>query len=467
MKHSDEESKNLQLRLEKLSIMSQQIAGDFLNTKSISSRPSYKSAVVRALELINNKDLADLTLEDYDLVLYMFEGQSTNLSLIKSFFKYIHFKELIKDKESFTIRFFQEEQVTRNKKTNARTKEGKAKANYTPALTFEQILKIQEFLSLDFDDMNKLKSSFACYMMFCTDCPKEEFEKVIKATDYNNGRIITSLGNEYIVPVKYEPLFEARTNNIYKGFNNLYNYLKLLEPIINYQNLIPQVLINSRNQNKIVCSMCGNKYFNVIENWVCVENRIVCKSCGEKLKKNNNYRVTSIDEIRIDALNLVDDMDKSAVIFGYDKLKEKLMSKPVDFQKLQELYCYIGKLGEAYVYKQEKLALKDSKYEDMVDDSPSLYPSIGYDIKSYTHEGEELFIEVKTEAKDKDSDFFLTEHERQIGEQLKEKGKKYLIYRVHNILSKDESEVQIEKIDDLFNNSKYCLFVNSWKISLN
>lgn len=464
---SDEESKNLQLRLEKLSKKSQEIVETFLNSKGISSRPSYKSAVVRVLEQLHNKDIYEFALEDYDVALNMFEGQSTNLSLIKSFFRDIHYKELIKDRDSFTLRFYQEEQTSRNSKSNTSPKKVKVKREYKPALSFEQILKLQEFLSLDFDDMNKLKSSFACYMMFCTDCPKEEFEKVIKVTDYRNGKIITSSGNEYIVPVKYEPIFESKSESVNKGFNNIYNYLKLLEPILDYKNLIPQVLINSRNQNKLTCSMCGNEYFNLLDNWVCVENRILCKSCGEILKKNNNYKLTSIDRIQINTFSLEDDVEKSAVIFGYDKLKEKLISKSVDFRKLQELYSYIGKLGEAYVYKLEKLALKGSPYEDMVDDTPSMNPSIGYDIKSFTSKGEELHIEVKTEAKDKDNDFYLTDHERKIGEQLKRQGKKYMIYRVHNILSKNESEVRIEKIEDLFDNKKYSLSVNLWKVSTN
>jgi hypothetical protein len=467
VKHTDEESNNLQLRLEKLTKKSQEIIEDFLNSKSVSSRRNYKSAIVRTLEHLNYKDISDLTIEDYDLAINIFDGQPTNLRYIKSFFRDIHYKELIKENDSFTLRFYQEEQASRNNKSNVSPKENKANTKYKPALTFEQILKLQEFLLLDFDDISKLKASFACYMMFCTDCSKEEFEKVIKVTDYHNGKIITSLGNEYIVPEKYEPLFESRVNNIYKGFDNIYKYLRLLEPIINYENLIPQVLINSRNQNKIMCSICGKKYFNLSQDWVCIENRLICKSCGEILKKNNNYKLTSLEEIKIDTENLVDDVDKSAVIFGYDKLKEKLLNKPIDFHKLQNFFNYIGKLGEAYVYKQEKLALRGTEYEDMVDDSPSLYPNIGYDIKSCTPEGEELYIEVKTEAKDKDNDFFLSDHEKRIGEQLKRQGKKYIIYRVHNILSKDESEVKIEKIEDLFSSPKYTLTVNSWKVSLN
>ena len=135
MRLSDEESKNLQLRSEKLSKKSQEIVEAFLNSKGVSSRPSYKSAVVRVLEQLHNKDIYEFTLEDYDVALNMFEGQSTNLSLIKSFFRDIHYKELIKDKDSFTLRFYQEEQTSRNSKSNISPKKVKAKREYRPALS--------------------------------------------------------------------------------------------------------------------------------------------------------------------------------------------------------------------------------------------------------------------------------------------------------------------------------------------
>lgn len=59
----------------------------------------------------------------------------------------------------------------------------------------------------------------------------------------------------------------------------------------------------------------------------------------------------------------------------------------------------------------------------------------------------------------------MKENESKVGEELTKQGKKYYIYRVHNILSKNEDDVRVEVIKDLFANPKYKIEVDSWRIS--
>ena len=453
------------MRLEKLNIDTQNIIHKFIATCE-KGKGNYKSAIIRTFEFLDNKAIKDLTVEDYQLALLNFEEKKTNASYTKSFFWFIFNEGLIIDRDSFMKEFISEINEKRNKNSQGK-KPINHKSSYVPSLSFAQILKLEEFLSFDFEeDISKLKSSFFCYMLFCTDCQKEELMKEIKATDYSNGKILTSSGKTYIVPTKYEHIFKLMNNrDKHKGFGNLYDYLKPVELIIEEDKLIPQTLINARNENSLKCSLCGNYFINTSNNWVSVKDRIVCSSCGESLKKNNSYETTLIKEIETESSTLNDDVDKSGYIFGYDKLKKKLLNKPVDYDELNKFFNYIGKLGEAYVYKKEKIKLKDTIYKDLVDDSPSILNNVGYDIKSYTENGEELYIEVKTEAKNKNRDFYITDVEKSIGEKLLIQGKKYLIYRVHNIMSKNEEDVKIDIIDDIFTNNDYSFKVYTWKIS--
>jgi len=460
------DKKSLEYRLNKFSKKTQEIVYQFLeNFETPLSKKQYLSAIVRTFELIGDKDIYDLSIDDYNLALLQFENNETALSCTKSFFRQIHKDGQIKNKEGFTQRFYDEE-LSKPKKVSQKRSQEK---EFVPTLSFEQVQKLREFISYDFDDSDnfeKLRCSFFAYMLFYTECPLKELHIDIDSTNYRKGVIYSPSGSTYIVPEKYEPVFDFhKKRNANTGFHNLYTYLKILEPILGIKNMKPQVIINAKNENKIQCGNCGKKYLNIIENWTNVEGTVICKTCYEGLKKNKNFKVTDIEEVKLGLPKLRDEVEKSAILFGYDKLKKELFNKTINFTQLHEFFCYIGKLGEAYVYKHEKKELENTKYADLVDDTPSAYPYMGYDIKSYTKNGEELYIEVKSEAKSKDNDFFLSDAEKRFGEKVLKEGKKYVVYRVHNILSKNENEIWIEKIDNIFDNSRYNFKVNNWKVS--
>lgn len=83
----------------------------------------------------------------------------------------------------------------------------------------------------------------------------------------------------------------------------------------------------------------------------------------------------------------------------------------IDFEKINKLKKQIGDLGETFVYEFEKNKLKNTKYYELVDNTPSKNPSFGYDILSYDLDGNEIYIEVKTEISNNDNDFYISNHE--------------------------------------------------------
>lgn len=124
----------------------------------------------------------------------------------------------------------------------------------------------------------------------------------------------------------------------------------------------------------------------------------------------------------------------------------------------------IGKLGEAYVYDLERKNLSGTKYQERVDNTPAMNPNNGYDIVSFDkNTGEEVYIEVKTEVSD-GNDFFITANELSTAKQLLSENKKYLLYRVHNILAKDKEEISYEIIENILNSKEYNLIEHVWKV---
>lgn len=82
-------------------------------------------------------------------------------------------------------------------------------------------------------------------------------------------------------------------------------------------------------------------------------------------------------------------------------------------------------------------------------------------------QGNELYIEVKTEAGTKDNNFYISQNEINTGKSLIEQGKNYLIYRVHNVLAKDKKDIKVEIIKNIFNNENYEFESCLWKVSKN
>jgi hypothetical protein len=95
----------------------------------------------------------------------------------------------------------------------------------------------------------------------------------------------------------------------------------------------------------------------------------------------------------------------------------------IEFEKIQQYKKIKGEKAEKYVFEFEKRKLKSSKFFPVIVSYNNV--TLGYDIKSFSLEGEEMFIEVK--ALTDSLTFFWSENEINISKVLKEK---YFIYCV-------------------------------------
>ncbi|WP_124221419.1 DUF3883 domain-containing protein [Aquisalibacillus elongatus] len=148
-------------------------------------------------------------------------------------------------------------------------------------------------------------------------------------------------------------------------------------------------------------------------------------------------------------------------MYSYNILKDNIKNQPIDYLQLHEIQMKIGKLGEAFVYEIECEKLKGTKFELEIDNKKALDPKNGYDILSFTIEGEPIHIEVKATTGTEET-FYLSKNEFRTAEEMKKKGKVYVIYFVRDIMS-DNPNLNI--IKDITNNEEYSFEEMNWKVS--
>lgn len=450
--------------LEKLSQNTQLAINQFLKHYAKSSHANYISAIIQLFKLIDKSDVKELKIEDYENTVI---DTSKSLNIKKShdkyrtsFFRFIYAFDIIEDENGFDKYWVKDREKIGFIRKIENKKNDSIIDIYKPSMTIRDITRIEKILYFKYEDnKDMLKLAFIWDSLFYRGLKVEELKK-IKGRNYSNGKIKIK-GKEFSVSERFDPLFKKLKEYKNDGFNNLDGIVRKLGKLIDFENLTPQIIVNARNENMIKCSMCGERYINKIDNWISVNNRIICVECAEELKKNYNYDLNDIDSMLID--NEADE-NKVFVFNTYEELKAKL-NKEIDYLKLHQYQIEIGKLGEAFVTDYEKDKLRGTKYEELVDNTVALDNRNGYDILSYEKNGEEIYIEVKTEAQC-NNDFFMSQNEITTGKKLIEDGKKYLVYRVSNILAESKDEIKLEIIDDIFNNPKYHFEVNNWRIKI-
>lgn len=115
--------------------------------------------------------------------------------------------------------------------------------------------------------------------------------------------------------------------------------------------------------------------------------------------------------------------------------------RDIDWAKRESANRELGLLGELAVMKIEIESLKKQGRCDLaleVEHVALIDPTAGYDIRSYTPEGECKYIEVKTTKGPKSNRFYISKNEVNVSETLDEQ---FYIYRVFNL---KESSAQAE-----------------------
>ena len=92
-----------------------------------------------------------------------------------------------------------------------------------------------------------------------------------------------------------------------------------------------------------------------------------------------------------------------------------------------------GLRGEELVLAKERRKLAGTPYENAVDPHYALDPGFGFDLLSFTREGELLYIEVKTTSDKAEAPFFMSANERAFMEFCMETGRNYELHRVFDI----------------------------------
>ncbi|HEY8420965.1 MAG TPA: DUF3883 domain-containing protein [Thermoclostridium sp.] len=88
----------------------------------------------------------------------------------------------------------------------------------------------------------------------------------------------------------------------------------------------------------------------------------------------------------------------------------------------------IGFKGEEWVFNQERKKLKGTAFENGINPNYSNDPEAGFDILSFSKNGENLFIEVKTTTGNAEDNFFLSSSEIEKAKECLNNGLKYELH---------------------------------------
>ena len=128
-----------------------------------------------------------------------------------------------------------------------------------------------------------------------------------------------------------------------------------------------------------------------------------------------------------------------------------IIRKNVDYEALNKKRRTLGKFGELLIVNDESSKLLTLGLNKTVEHSSvEIGDGLGYDIRSYDKEGNELYIEVKTTTSDRIDGFFITQNELDKARLYKDR---YMLYRIYSLNRKKGTyKVEIYTYDDLVEN---------------
>lgn len=108
-----------------------------------------------------------------------------------------------------------------------------------------------------------------------------------------------------------------------------------------------------------------------------------------------------------------------------------------------------GDSGENIAIKLEQTKLAGTPYENGVNGNYRDDMECGFDILSFTREGEQLYIKVKTGEDDLNSAFYLTDNEIEFLRYCCNEHKNYELHRIFNYVDKDHFEIRKYTAEDV------------------
>jgi hypothetical protein len=163
-------------------------------------------------------------------------------------------------------------------------------------------------------------------------------------------------------------------------------------------------------------------------------NEVLIKKMGLKFPQIESVEKYSSSNIFEDELNLIRTQPPSKTILMQDLETPKTKGLKVDFEESEINRKLIGDAGELQVLKYEKEVLQRMGHLELAEKvkhiSQTQGDGVGYDIRSFTPEGQEKFIEVKTTIGNATNPFYITSCELAFA---KSRIEQYYIYRVYEL----------------------------------
>jgi len=428
---------------------SQSIIDDFLGHYGSDTYPN----LIRKISVeLGIKDFTQMTFEHRQILMDKYKESNMNSSVINSLFEYLYLIDVLKDKHKFVEIYGDREKI---RKRFARLKNKEAKQNKTQkdldsTLSFVQVEKLIEYCkevepATDFSSYKNLRMAFAFYAMFFWGISVNGLKNMDIKT-YSNGELVLD-ERIYKVPEKYYSMFEYAIDNAKAGkYQYLSKNIEDLGKMVGIDKLVPKDITMTSKKYQFMCPVCGEQYLSFGENWKTINGKIVCSVCAEHLRENDVKKniISELDTEEIELISIDEKEKISHSISSYDKLKKKLKA-PCDFETWNKYMKLIGDLGEKYVYEREIKKLLDADKPDLaelVDADKAMDHNNGYDILSYTVDGEELHIEVKSTPGPLDTSFYISQNELNKAKLFTDKGGLYEIHRVYNV-GKDNISVKV------------------------
>ncbi len=173
-----------------------------------------------------------------------------------------------------------------------------------------------------------------------------------------------------------------------------------------------------------------------------------------------SHGIWRITDLGLSLLEAIDNERIGSRIFDKD-----LFVSPEEFAKQKANTEEIGKLGEDYVYQYEKSKLTQIGRKDLADKIRMICQEnvvAGYDILSFTEDGNEKYIEVKTTTGNHYR-FELTVNELSKAEVLENS---YWIYRVTKVKTDSPEVLMIQNPNQLIQENKLILKPTSFLVTL-
>lgn len=445
-----------------LSNNSKKVIETFLSYYAKSSHANMRSSVYRLLYgELSKEEVADVDFNDYQKI---FPNRDKKLSPQESyrlsFFRFLYVFDYLNSPRGFETEFIKEREKRQFKKQVEHEKTEKVITS-RKILTIEELTSIQAVVETNSTKLDTLKMQFCWIAIFELGLDVEGLRKNVTSKNFYDGELHTKEGS-FKLEEKFNYMFEKLSENdrSYDGFWSLDGIFERLGNLAKLERkLYPKMAKLTRKGYMVTCGSCGDKYTNLSYNWLSVNNRIVCINCGEGLKKKLNFdaSISSIENTNVNEVQ----QEELGLLYSYADLKQEIKSRPIDYLELHKLQMKVGQLGEAYVYEQECKKLAGTKYISEIDENKASDPKNGYDILSFTREGESIHIEVKATT-GKEETFYLSTHEYQTAREMKESNMNYVIYFVKEVMSDNPKLI---KIHDITDNEEYNFEEMNWKVT--